>query len=210
MSRDRDPYDRAVARLTRGLRAGAFGHGQPLHVHRLAADLAISSTPVREALARLAGEGLIERASTGYVTPRHDAASLADLYSLDEIYALAALSSKRRPLAAWPPTAEAPSLDSHVERTELALARLGMPESRAFWAARRNLWNRLAPFREAETSVLGDLDAELGRLRLEGGAAASAREVRAYYRRRVRTVSAILAAAQGRNIDQIYLEYVSP
>lgn len=206
MSRDRDPYERAVARLRRGLRAGAFGHGQPLHVHKLAADLAMSSTPVREALARLAGEALIERAASGYLTPKHDAGSLAELYALDEIYALAALQRKPRGREG-PPPPEVHVADGHVERTELALARLGMPESRAFWTARRNLWNRLAPFREAEMGVLDDLDRELEDLTPQG---AQPRDVRAYFRRRIRAAATILRAAQGRNISQIYLEYISP
>lgn len=201
MSRDRDPYQNALARLRQGLRAGAFGHGQPLHVHKLASELAVSATPVREALARLAGEGLVERAPGGYLTPRHDAASVAELYALDEIYALAGLAPNRHRLATSAMSAAPPAASGHLERTELALARLGMPASRAFWSARRNLWSRLAPFRDAEVTVLGGLEEELSALEAEPAGPSTTRGVRAYYRRRVRAAAAIFSATQGRNIS---------
>lgn len=204
MGRDRDPYERTLDALRRRLRAGAFGHGQPLQILKLATDMAVSSTPIREALARLAGEGLIERGAMGYWTPRHDATSLRELYQLDEAYALAALPPSRRPrvgregarkqaeAVGWP-------VDP-VERTEALLVRIGTADNRALAAARRNLWDRLAPFRRAEVLVFDDLEAEIEALRTlfaRDAGPSPATLVRAYYRRRTRAASQILRASQG-------------
>jgi DNA-binding GntR family transcriptional regulator len=203
VGRDRDPYERTLDILRRRLRAGAFGHGQPLQILKLAADMAVSSTPIREALARLAGAGLIERGATGYRTTRHDATSLRELYQLDETYALAALSSNRPrdtrlDVILGRAEAVASTID-HVERTEALLARIATGDNRALAAARRNLWDRLAPFRRAEVLVFDDLDAETQALRTllaRDTGPPPAALIRAYYRRRTRRASQILRATQ--------------
>ena len=61
--------------------------GEPLTITDLAHDLGLSATPVREALSRLAGEGLIEdRRGRGYFARRHDVADLVELYALRRLY----------------------------------------------------------------------------------------------------------------------------
>jgi DNA-binding GntR family transcriptional regulator len=204
VGRDRDPYERTLDTLRHRLRAGAFGHGQPLQILKLATDMAVSSTPIREALARLAGEGLIERGATGYRTPGHDATRLRELYQLDETYALAALASSRRPVIRRQSVqgqAEAIVASAgHVERTEALLARIAVADNRALAIARRNLWDRLAPYRRAEALVFDDLEAEIETLRAllaSNDGPPSARVIRAYYRRRARSASQILRASQG-------------
>jgi DNA-binding GntR family transcriptional regulator len=204
VGRDRDPYERTLDALRRRLRAGAFGHGQPLQILKLATDMAVSSTPIREALARLAGEGLIERGAMGYRTPHHDATSLRELYQLDQAYAVAALPPKRRPDTPAEGArvrfeALASTVD-HVERTEALLARIATTDNRALAAARRNLWDRLAPFRRAEILVFDDLEAERQALRTlfaRDAGPSPAALVRAYYRRRTRAAGQILRASQG-------------
>ncbi len=156
MSRDRDPYERTLEILRRQLRAGAFGEGRALQIRPLAADLGVSSTPVREALSRLHGERLIERASGGYVSARYDVALLGGLYRLDEVYARAAFPPVGRRQA---PTRTARRVSAvhqdgdHLARSEALLSRLGAGADQALLAARRNLWDRLAPFRSAEVAV---------------------------------------------------------
>jgi hypothetical protein len=204
VGRDRDPYERTLDALRRRLRTGAFGHGQPLQILKLATEMAVSSTPIREALARLAGEGLIERGDTGYRTIRHDATSLRDLYQLDEAYARAALPPRRRSDAGRGgirrranPVASPVDL---VERTEAVLASVAPTDNRALTAARRNLWDRLAPFRRAEVLVFDDLDAEIQALRTlfsRDAGPPPATLVRAYYRRRTRAASQIFRASLG-------------
>ena len=196
MSRDRNPFERTLDLLRRRLRAGAFGHGQPLPILTLAEDLAVSATPIREALARLAGEGLIDRAANGYVTLRHDVGGVSDLYHLDEVYALAALTAVRHPLAKpFAAIDHGFDEDGYLDRTEVMLARLGGAQNRALWAARRGLWDRLAPLRRAEARVLDGLDGELTALEEAEPINIRATDLRAYYRRRMRAAAAILAAA---------------
>jgi hypothetical protein len=204
VGRDRDPYERTLDALRHGLRTGAFGHGRPLQILKLATDMAVSSTPIREALARLAGEGLIERGDTGYRTIRHDATSLRDLYQLDETYALTALPPRRGSDAGRGgirrranPVA---SPVDPVERTEAVLASFATGDNHALTVARRNLWDRLAPFRRAEVLVFDDLDAEIQALRTlfsRDAGPSPATLVRAYYRRRTRAASQIFRASLG-------------
>ena len=65
MARLRDPYGMALEGLRAGLRAGRFGLGAPLVAAELAPTLSVSATPLREALSRLAGEGLLEDRRVG-------------------------------------------------------------------------------------------------------------------------------------------------
>lgn len=79
--RSRDPYHDALTALAAFAGSGRFGWGEPLVATALAAELDLSQTPVREALARLAGEGLIEhRPGRGYYAPSPGADDIADLH----------------------------------------------------------------------------------------------------------------------------------
>ena len=204
MSRDRDPYERTLDILRRRLRAGAFGEGRHLQIQNLAQDLAVSSTPVREALSRLLGEGLIERGPGGYFSPRHDISSLGDLYRLDETYALTALRRADRPKAPAPQAPPSPETCAgalHLARTEALLTRLGGVDDRALLWARRNLWDRLAPFRAAEVAVFDDLEAEAAAVDVALTAERGRNIlglIRFYYRRRLKSVRAILQASRAR------------
>lgn len=83
MARERDPFGEALDTLRQRLRDGLATPGGPLIVMDLARTLRISATPIREALARLAGEGLVEdRRGRGYTARRLEAADLVDLYRL--------------------------------------------------------------------------------------------------------------------------------
>ena len=208
MSRDRDPFERTLDLLRRRLRMGAYGLGQPLHIQKLAGTMAVSSTPVREALARLSGEGLIARARSGYRTHRYDAAGLGDLYHLDQTYALATLTGRRgasrapRPPAAL--AAQTQDESDYVARTERLLADLGQADNHALAAARQTLWDRLAPFRALEPLVLPDIGIQaLERAATEDGPArGAALLVRAYYRARLRAVPALLGSALARKYPE--------
>ena len=82
-----EPVDRPVAlgeqvyhTLRAHLRDGAIAPGQPLQEVQLANQLGVSRTPVREALARLASEGLLVAGGRSFMVPE---LTLADI---DEIY----------------------------------------------------------------------------------------------------------------------------
>ena len=65
------------------LTAGSFRPGDRIVIKDLATQLNVSTTPLRETLARLAGRGVLEeRRLEGYYLARLDARDVADFYSL--------------------------------------------------------------------------------------------------------------------------------
>ena len=80
--RQRDPFGMAMASLRTAIEDG-LAPGQHLSVADIAASLKLSTSPMREALSRLCGEGLIEdRRGLGYFTraaPFEDIVGLLDL-----------------------------------------------------------------------------------------------------------------------------------
>lgn len=92
-SEPRDPYGTALGAMRRFAEAGRFIPGEPIVVTELAAEVGLSATPVREALACLAGQGLIERRrGRGYFYPALTAAEIIDLFELQLAYLHAALT----------------------------------------------------------------------------------------------------------------------
>lgn len=71
----------AYQRLKERLLAGEMPLGHRLAEERLAAELSVSRTPVREALSRLHAEGLVERHPAGGYTP-----TAPDLHTARELY----------------------------------------------------------------------------------------------------------------------------
>jgi len=74
--------DRVYATLREYLRAGRIPTGQPLQEAALAAQLGVSRTPVREALARLASEGLVVAEGRSFTLPALAVGDIEDIYAL--------------------------------------------------------------------------------------------------------------------------------
>ena len=74
--------DRVYATLREYLRAGRLQKGQLLQEAALAAQLGVSRTPVREALARLASEGLVVAEGRSFTVPSLSDADIDDIYEL--------------------------------------------------------------------------------------------------------------------------------
>ncbi|MCC7273728.1 MAG: GntR family transcriptional regulator [Alphaproteobacteria bacterium] len=75
--------DIAYAHLRRDILAGVLAPGAPLRQEEIAAGLAISRLPVREALARLDSEGLaMLRPRRGYVVADLDPEDIVDLFDI--------------------------------------------------------------------------------------------------------------------------------
>jgi DNA-binding GntR family transcriptional regulator len=74
--------EQVYAGLRRRLMMGEFGVQTRLGEERLAAELGVSRTPVREALIRLASDGLLVRRDSGYYPVLPDLTDLRDLYEL--------------------------------------------------------------------------------------------------------------------------------
>lgn len=71
-------YDALKARLVRG----DFAAGERLREERLAGELGVSRTPVREALSRLVSDGLVSRGPDGYVPVVPDLPTIRELYEV--------------------------------------------------------------------------------------------------------------------------------
>lgn len=155
------PFLRAVEALRTRLRSGRLVQGERLMAAELCRDLALSSTPVREALARLAGEGLIEdRRGEGYFAWRMDAVDLVELYDLQAAYLRMAVEAPGLDLGP-PPPAEPPGDDDALGMAEaLMLAVIRRGRSIALRAAHLRLADLLAPARRIEPAVLPDVAGE--------------------------------------------------
>lgn len=96
----RDPYGAALGAVRQFAEAGQFVPGEAIIVTELAAEVGLSPTPIREALACLAGQGLVERRrGRGYFYPALTAGEVIDLFELQLAYLHAALTLHPRGLS---------------------------------------------------------------------------------------------------------------
>ena len=82
LERSESLSDRVYATLRDYLRAGRIATGQPLQEAVLGAQLGVSRTPVREALARLASDGLVVAEGRSFIVPALAEGDIEDIYSL--------------------------------------------------------------------------------------------------------------------------------
>jgi len=82
LSRPEPLGDRVYATLREYLRTGRVPVGQPLAEAALAAQLGVSRTPVREALARLASDGLLVSDGRSFTVPALSDGDVEDIYAL--------------------------------------------------------------------------------------------------------------------------------
>ncbi|MGO9700985.1 MAG: GntR family transcriptional regulator [Xanthobacteraceae bacterium] len=74
--------ERTYLALRDHLLSGGFVGGEPMQEEALAARFGVSRTPVREALARLASEGLLESSGRSYLLPALSRQDIDDIYEL--------------------------------------------------------------------------------------------------------------------------------
>lgn len=157
--------ERSYAALKQLLRNGAYPPGFRLEANRIADEIGVSMTPVRDALNRLVGEQLVE-ASTGegFHVPRLAEGDLRDLYEWHSAIAMmAARTSRRIPEAEA--IADATATGSLADAT-VAVFRL-LAESapnRELRFAVAHIADRLHPFRIAEEQVIEQVIGELEEL----------------------------------------------
>lgn len=159
--RPKDPFSAALDALRLQLRGGRLILGEPLTITNLAEDLGLSATPVREALSRLAGEGLIEdRRGRGYFARRVDVADLVELYGLRCLYLVGALRNEAGGVAQGVGDRQrafggAASTGGLMERFDHLMAQAG---NRALLDAYKLVTDRLAPAMAVEVSILSSDD----------------------------------------------------
>ena len=137
--RPADAPDRVYATLRERLAAGVWAPGEPIREARLARELGVSRTPVREAIRRLVATGLLEQPPNHAPRVRRfDPRELAELYELraelegyaaeeaarratdDDLAAIRGAAAAFRPLAATSGRAEPAALFPELVRVELA------------------------------------------------------------------------------------------
>ncbi|MDG2520532.1 GntR family transcriptional regulator [Caulobacter segnis] len=128
MGKAKEKFERVLLTVRRRVRSGALPSGGRVSAAELAEELRLSTTPVRQALAQLAGQGLLDgRAGDGYFVPQADTEDISDLYrTRGRLVGLA--------IARWPPNDGRPaalSLPSesridltNVDRLEFQLRQL--------------------------------------------------------------------------------------
>ncbi|MFT4954868.1 MAG: DNA-binding GntR family transcriptional regulator [Brevundimonas sp.] len=147
----RDPYGDALRALRELAAAGRFGWGEPLVVKDLAEEIGYSHTPVREALACLAGEGLFERRrGRGYFFPSLTAADVIDLWDLDWAYLHAALRLHDPRLTGLQKAAGGVG---RAAFEDLFTALIACSGNSALGRAHGQLADRLIPVRRAESAL---------------------------------------------------------
>ncbi|HEX5262313.1 MAG TPA: GntR family transcriptional regulator [Phenylobacterium sp.] len=169
VSLNRDQSTLVLAALRARLRAGEWIEGEPLTVSELATECGVSQTPVREVLARLAGEGLVEeRRGRGYHARRIDSAELADLYRAQKLLTRVAVASRACQRAPEPLAFGCRPDDflTHPVSTWEALfdALITRANSGFLRQDQKRLANLLAPARRIEPSVLGETSADFTEL----------------------------------------------
>lgn len=202
--KERDAYQLAISALVERIGTADAGWGMPLVVTDLAGDLGLSPTPVREALARLAGEGIIEhRPGRGYFTPSPGVEDIVELYGLHRRLVLWALEAPAAPPAGPRPLAQE-SGDLEQTFARLVDAAGDGLLSRTF---RRTLL-QLRPVRAVEARLFGsdgDWSARLGDALRRRDIAGAGRVCEDYHRSRSDRIAAVAQALRrgGESIVQI-------
>ena len=184
--------------LRRRLLTGAWPSGQRLEAVRLAKELSVSMTPVRDSLNRLAGERLVHSSpGEGYQVPLLDETELRGLIDWHHMLIGFVLG----PCSATTTPAELPEgHDGIGERTAILFSVIAnMARSLELDWALGNAAARLGPYRRHEVMVLGDVPAELEQLELlvrEGDQGELARAIDHYHGRRNAAAAELVHAAR--------------
>ena len=194
-----EPFHIALATLRERLRTGVYRPGVRITAVDLADELRLSNTPVREALARLAGEGLVEdRRGQGYFVRQPSASDIADLYRLSLAHLLISQEPHRaRRVLEDEADATLEGADP-VEAVE-GLFRRWIIESGsgALITSFRLLQIQLGPVRRLEAGLLEDLQDEAQRLLAARTPSAERLAlVRNFHGRRIRVADRLAAALE--------------
>jgi DNA-binding GntR family transcriptional regulator len=148
--------------IKRHLMAGDWPMGARLEAARLAADLGVSITPVRDSLNRLAGERLVDTSpGEGFRVATLSEQGLRELLDFNLLLLLGAVGVGAAPLT-MPAAAE---MDHASATASLFLAIADVAGNGAVVAAVRTVNERLQPIRHFDEDIVTDAAAELVALR---------------------------------------------
>jgi DNA-binding transcriptional regulator YhcF (GntR family) len=195
-----EPFHVVMRHLRDRLQRGLLPPGSHVTAVDLADELRLSTTPVREALSRLAGEDLLEeRRGQGYFVRLLSAPDVADLYRVSLSHLLIAAEPRRveRAAAAAPQSAE--PLEP-VEAVEAMFGRcLRATGSRYLIRAFRLVQIQLGPVRRQEAAIFDDLALEAETLAAAESAGRGERtaQLRHFHARRIRDAARLAASLEG-------------
>ncbi len=197
MARHRDSFASALNSLRLRAHRGEFAPGQSVVVVEEARRLGMSHTPVREALACLCGEGVIERATNeGFLYPRLDVGVTRDRFRFRATllqFSLGALATGGVASPSKPPHTLT-TLPGHLARLVRAHGNV------ALYEAYRRVSGQLAPLRDAERRVLVALEAEAADLLAalaSGDRGRGQAALAAYHERRIAAAPHLLLDLEG-------------
>jgi DNA-binding transcriptional MocR family regulator len=183
--------ERSYAALRQKLRAGAFTPGTRLEANRLADDIGVSMTPIRDALNRLVGERLVDaHVGEGFRVPRLSEAQLRELYEWHA--AILSIAIRTTPQAALAMAIPSQPLAGELpDRSADLFARIASAVPNAeLRASILAASDRLHPFRTIEPFVIEPVDGELDELaRIDHG---QVQAIRRYHVRRMRAAPALV------------------
>lgn len=215
MAKSRDPFGLVLRTLRDRLRAGLYPGGVPLTIIDLAREFRLSPTPVREALSRLAGQGLVEDVpGKGYFVRILQPGDLVELLALHQLFVSAGLdAAERHRQGVRPPGPRAPPALPDLPANVVGADHTRVLQAEAYFEfvvlqagnstllrAHCRLADRLAPTRHVENAVIEDVDAELGAMAAllvdnKWGEVRALAET--YHRRRIAVAANIVAASRG-------------
>jgi hypothetical protein len=160
-----DSFVQALTDIRERLRDGVFRPGERIAATEVADLLGLSATPVREALSRLSGEGLLEdRRGQGFFVSALTGLDIADLYRLSLAHLSIAEESARQTLGGTPVSAiDRVSFVARdpVREVERVFADWILEAGgRSLWMSYRSLLIKLGPVRRIEPLLFDDLAAE--------------------------------------------------
>jgi DNA-binding GntR family transcriptional regulator len=200
-----EPFQRALFQLRERLREGGFPPGTRIAATEVADTLKLSATPVREALSRLAGEGLLEdRRGQGFFLRPLSGLDIADLYRLGLSHLLIAHEAQRerasRQGVGGVEGAAGASGNPVRDVEHLFMEWVVEAGSRALTASYRTVQTQLGPVRRLEGEVIEDLDEEARTLVAAATAGAMSRRlalVSEFHERRMALADRLAILAYG-------------
>jgi DNA-binding GntR family transcriptional regulator len=195
-------FERVYLELKRQLREGTRPPGAPLEPSAIGGELGTSFTPVRDALHRLVGEGLVENPlHNGFAVPRPTEQALRDLYAWNG--SVLGLAASLRPVQPEQPLSEDAGVSDNAAAAARLFLNLAAPAgNRELIQAVVQLNELLAPYRRVEPQAIAEVGGEiveLHRLARAAGRPALTRALARYHKRRAAAAPLILASLLDRD-----------
>lgn len=191
-------FEQTYVMLHSRLREGYYAPGSRIQANDIVRLLGISATPVREALSRLAGQGLlIDRRSIGYFVPAVDPVDLRNLLALASMLALSAMRSLDV-VAIDISSLPKPSASGRMSSGELLVALAGLTLNTALHQIAGHIDDRLARLATVERDLLASEDQAQGQLSTWLATKSQKHcliNISRFYQRRIRLVLEIATAA---------------